>query len=53
MREYVVVAKLMDEAISLGAGSEEEAISRAREVIAEQYGKGVAKDATYTIGGEQ
>ena len=52
MSEYVVVVKLMDEAISLGAGSKEEAISKAREIIAEQYSEGVAKDATYTIEGE-
>ena len=50
--EYVVVVRLMSEAISLGASSEEEAISKAREIIAEQYSEGVAKDATYTIEGE-
>lgn len=50
--EYVVIVRLMSEAISLGANSEEEAISKAREIISEQYSEGVAKDATYTIEGE-
>ena len=50
-QEYVVVVKLMSEAISLGADSTEDAISKAKEIIAEQYGDSVAKDATYAVEG--
>lgn len=51
--EYVVIVKLMSEVVSLGANSKEEAISKAREIIAEQYSESVAKDASYTIEGEK
>ena len=52
MKDYTIVATLASEAISLGADTKEEAIAKARAIIAEQYGKSVANDATYQLEGE-
>lgn len=49
MKDYTVLATLAPEAISLGADTKEEAIAKARAIIAEQYGKSVANDATYQL----
>lgn len=52
-KDFTVIADLKSEAISLGASNEEEALSMARAIIAEQYGQSVADDATFTVeGGE-
>ena len=50
-KDFTVIADLKSEAISLGASSEQEALSMARAIIAEQYGQSVADDATFTIDG--
>lgn len=50
--DYIVVATLAPEAISLGADNKEEAIAKARAIITEQYGESVANDATYQLEGE-
>ena len=52
MKDYIVVATLAPEAISLGADNKEEAIARARAIITEQYGESVANDATYQLEGD-
>ncbi len=52
MKEYVVLVTLKNEAILLGADSDSEALSRAKLIIAEQYGDSVANDATYELEGE-
>jgi hypothetical protein len=52
MKEYVVIVTLASEAISLGADNDSEAVSRAKLIIAEQYGDSVANDATYEVEGE-
>lgn len=49
MKDYTIVATLAPEAISLGADTKEKAIAKARAIIAEQYGEGVANDATYQL----
>ena len=49
MNNYVVLVTLSQEAISLGAGSVEEATEKAKAIIAEEYGKGVSYDATYEV----
>lgn len=49
MSDFTVLIDLKGEAISLGADSPSEALERARAIIAEQYGQGVANDATYKI----
>ena len=49
MNDYVVLVDLKGEAISLGADNNEQAIAQAKEIIKEQYGESVAKDASYSI----
>jgi hypothetical protein len=49
MTDYTVIVTLSSEAISLGADSDSEALSRAKLIIAEEYGDSVAKDATYEL----
>lgn len=49
MKDFTVLVDLKGEAISLGAESSSEALDRARAIIAEQYGQGVANDATYKL----
>jgi hypothetical protein len=46
MKEYVVIVKLGEEAIHLEAVSEDEAIDKAREVIAEQYSWDLSRSNT-------
>ena len=50
MKDYTVIVRLKSEAISLGADNQDEAVSKAWDIIAEQYGQSVANDATYLIG---
>jgi hypothetical protein len=52
MKDYTVLVTLRGEAISLGADNDSEAVSRAKLIIAEQYGDSVANDATYEVEGE-
>ncbi len=52
MKDYVVLVTLKNEAILSGADSDSEALSRAKLIIAEQYGDSVANDATYELEGE-
>lgn len=49
MKEYLVIVKLMSEAISLGAEDDNSALERARQIIAEEYSESVAKDASYEV----
>ena len=51
MREndYVVEVNFMGESISLSAFTAEEALERAKNIIAEEYGYSVAGDATYKV----
>ena len=53
MSDYLVLVTLSQEAISLGAESKEEAIKKAKAIIAEEYGESVANDATYETKGEE
>lgn len=48
MKKYCVIVTITSEAISLTADNLDEAIKKAREVIAEDYGYAVAEDSTYT-----
>ena len=48
-KDFTVLVNLKGEAISLEAIDDSEAITRAREIVAEQYGESVAKDASYSI----
>jgi hypothetical protein len=50
MKDYAVVVTLAEEAIILGANTDKEALSKAKQIIVEQYGESVASDATYKIG---
>ena len=54
MKEYVVIVKLGEEAIHLEAGNDDEAIDKAREIIAEQYSWELSRSNTvsYEIEGE-
>lgn len=54
MKEYVVIVKLGDDAIHLEASNEDEAIDKAREIIAEQYSWELSRSNTvsYEIEGE-
>jgi hypothetical protein len=52
MNDYVVLVTFKGEAISLGADNNGEALSRAKLIIAEQYGDSVANDATYELEGK-
>lgn len=54
MKEYTVIVKLGDEAIYLEANSEDDAIDKAREIIAEQYSWDLSRSNTvsYEIEGE-
>lgn len=49
MNEYEVVVTLAQEGILMGAENDQEALTRAKQIIAEQYGDSVAKDATYEV----
>ena len=49
VNDYTILVDLKGEAITLGADNPSEAISRARKIIAEQYGDSVANDATYSL----
>ena len=53
MSDYLVLVTLSQEAISLGAESKEEAIEKAKAIIAEEYGESVANDATYETKGKE
>ena len=46
MKEYTVIVKLGDEAIYLEANSEDDAIDKAREIIAEQYSWDLSRSNT-------
>lgn len=46
MKEYVVIVKLGEEAISLTADNKDHAIERAREIIGEQYGYDLSRSIT-------
>lgn len=49
MKDYVVIVKLGEEAISLSGDNEQEALDRARDIIEENYGDIVAEDSKYEI----
>lgn len=49
VNDYTILVDLKGEAIALGADNPSEAISKARKIIAEQYGDSVANDATYSL----
>ena len=49
VNDYTILVDLKGEAITLGADNPSEAISKARKIIAEQYGDNVANDATYSL----
>ena len=49
MKDYVVIVKLGEEAISLSSDNEQEALNRARDIIVENYGEDVASDCEYEI----
>ena len=46
VKEYVVIVKLGDEAISLTADNSEHAIERAKDIIAEQYSYDLSRSKT-------
>jgi hypothetical protein len=48
-KDFTVVVDLKGEAITLDADNADEAIAKAKEIIKYQYGKSVAKDASYSI----
>lgn len=50
MNDYVVIVRFAEEAVSLSANSESEAIARVREIIAEEYTNATAEHATYEMG---
>jgi hypothetical protein len=52
MKDYIVIVKLGEEAIHLQAKSEDQAIDKAREIIAEQYSWELSRSNTvsYEIG---
>ena len=54
MNDYVVIVKLGEDAILLEADSKEQAIEKAKEIIADQYGYKLSKSDTvsYEIQGE-
>ena len=49
MKNYTVIVTLSSEAILLGADNDSEALSKAKLIIAEEYGDSVANDATYEL----
>jgi hypothetical protein len=49
MKNYTVIVTLSSEAILLGADNDNEALSKAKLIIAEQYGNSIASDATYEL----
>ena len=49
VNDYTILVDLKGEEITLGADNPSEAISKARKIIAEQYGDSVANDATYSL----
>jgi len=49
VNDYTILVDLKGEAITLGADNPSEAISKARKIIAEEYGDSVANDATYSL----
>jgi len=49
MKDYVVIVKLGEEAISLSDEDAQEALGRARDIIVENYGEDVAEDSEYEI----
>jgi len=54
MKDYIVIVKLGEEAIHLEASNEDQAINKAREIIAEQYSWDLSRSNTvsYEIEGE-
>jgi len=54
VKEYTVIVKLGEEAIHLEASNEDDAIDKAREIIAEQYSWDLSRSNTvsYEIEGE-
>jgi hypothetical protein len=46
MKDYIVIVKLGEEAIHLEASSEDDAIDKAREIIAEQYSWDLSRSNT-------
>jgi len=49
MKDYVVNAKLGTEVIILSADSEQEAINKAKDIIAEEFGYDFSKSVTFEI----
>ena len=49
VNDYTILVDLKGEAITLGADNPSEAISKARNIIAEQYGDSVANEAIYSL----
>ena len=54
MKDYIVIVRLGEEAIHLKASNEDDAIDKAREIIAEQYSWDLSRSNTvsYEIEGE-
>jgi hypothetical protein len=54
MKDYIVTVKLGEEAIYLGADSEKDALNRAKDIIAEQYGYELSRSSTvsYQVKGD-
>ena len=46
MKDYIVIVKLGEEAIYLGAESESKALEKAKDLIAEQYGYDLSRSST-------
>lgn len=48
-KDFEVIVKLGEESILLGADTEEEAIERAKQIIAEQYGERLSQLSNYYL----
>lgn len=49
MNDYEVIVTLAQEGILMGAENDQEALTRAKQIIAEQYGDSTAQYATYEV----
>lgn len=49
MKEYVVIADLGEEAINLKATSKDDAVEKAKDVIAENYGWDFSRSVVYSV----
>ena len=49
MKDFIVLVDFAGESISLSAKDNEEAIEMAKNIIAEEYSKSVADDATFKV----